>query len=88
MKFERFKNCDCSIAVSTDTGLITPIIFNANTKGLSEIAKNAKELAEKARKGGLKPQEFQGGTFCISNLGMFNIDQFSAVINPPQVWFF
>ena len=57
--FERFKNCDCSIAVSTDTGLITPIVFNANRKGISEIAKDAKSLAEKARKGALKPQEFQ-----------------------------
>lgn len=83
-KIRQFKNCDCSIAVSTDTGLITPIVFSANRKGIAEIAKNAKDLAEKAKKGALKPQEFQGGTFCVSNLGMFAIDQFSAVINPPQ----
>lgn len=83
-KIRQFKNADVSIAVSTDTGLITPIVFNANSKGISEIALNAKDLAGRARKGGLKPQEFQGGTFCISNLGMFAIDQFSAVINPPQ----
>jgi pyruvate dehydrogenase E2 component (dihydrolipoamide acetyltransferase) len=55
----RFKNCDCSVAVSTDSGLITPIVFNANSKGLSEIASTTKELADKARKNQLKPQEFQ-----------------------------
>ena len=55
----RFKNCDCSVAVSTDNGLITPIVFNANLKGLMEIASTTKELADKARKNQLKPQEFQ-----------------------------
>jgi len=80
----RYHSVDISIAVATDKGLITPIIFNAHTKGLSTIAKEAKDLATRGREGKLKPQEFQGGTFSISNLGMFGIREFSAVINPPQ----
>jgi pyruvate dehydrogenase E2 component (dihydrolipoamide acetyltransferase) len=70
--------------VSTDAGLITPIVFGAEDKGLKEISQNVKALAAKAREGKLQPQEFQGGTFTISNLGMFGIKSFSAVINPPQ----
>lgn len=72
------------MAVSTDSGLITPIVVEANQKGLSEISKNVKELAGKARTGSLKPEEYIGGTFTISNLGMFGVDHFSAIINPPQ----
>ncbi|XP_034193602.2 dihydrolipoyllysine-residue acetyltransferase component of pyruvate dehydrogenase complex [Osmia lignaria lignaria] len=75
---------DISVAVSTDNGLITPIVFDTAAKSLVDISKNIKELAEKARNGRLKPEEFQGGTFTISNLGMFGIKQFSAIINPPQ----
>jgi pyruvate dehydrogenase E2 component (dihydrolipoamide acetyltransferase) len=80
----KFKNADVSIAVDTGSGLITPIIFAANAKGLNEISQTTKELAEKAKKNTLKPHEFQGGTFSISNLGMFGISNFAAVINPPQ----
>lgn len=67
----RFENVDVSVAVSTDTGLITPIVFKADTKGIIEISKEIKELAKRARENKLKPQEFQGGTVCVSNLGMF-----------------
>ncbi len=75
------------MAVSTDNGLITPIVFSANIKGLSTISQNTKELAAKARANSLKPNEFIGGTFTISNLGMMGVDNFTAVINPPQVIF-
>ncbi|XP_031838869.1 dihydrolipoyllysine-residue acetyltransferase component of pyruvate dehydrogenase complex, mitochondrial isoform X2 [Nomia melanderi] len=80
----RMPRVDVSVAVATDTGLITPIVFDATAKSLLDIANNIRELAEKARTGRLKPEEFQGGTFTISNLGMFGIKQFSAIINPPQ----
>ncbi|KAM3608682.1 uncharacterized protein V6R79_002996 [Siganus canaliculatus] len=73
-----------SIAVATDKGLITPIIKDAATKGVQEISASAKALAQKARDGKLLPEEYQGGSFSISNLGMFGISGFSAVINPPQ----
>ncbi|XP_058789520.1 dihydrolipoyllysine-residue acetyltransferase component of pyruvate dehydrogenase complex, mitochondrial-like [Phymastichus coffea] len=75
---------DISVAVSTPTGLITPIVFNAAFKGLADISNDVKALAGKAREGKLQPQEFQGGTFTISNLGMFGIRDFCAIINPPQ----
>lgn len=75
---------DISIAVATDRGLITPIIKQAASKGIQEIAATAKVLAQKARDGKLLPEEYQGGSFSISNLGMFGITGFSAVINPPQ----
>uniref|UniRef100_UPI0037E89A25 pyruvate dehydrogenase protein X component, mitochondrial n=1 Tax=Semicossyphus pulcher TaxID=241346 RepID=UPI0037E89A25 len=73
-----------SIAVATDKGLITPIIKDAANKGVQEISANIKALAQKARDGKLLPEEYQGGSFSISNLGMFGISGFSAVINPPQ----
>ncbi|KAJ8368265.1 hypothetical protein SKAU_G00082930 [Synaphobranchus kaupii] len=75
---------DVSVAVSTPNGLITPIVFNAHIKGLSAICKDVTSLAVKAREGKLQPHEFQGGTFTISNLGMFGVKNFSAIINPPQ----
>uniref|UniRef100_A0A3Q1JGI9 Dihydrolipoamide acetyltransferase component of pyruvate dehydrogenase complex n=1 Tax=Anabas testudineus TaxID=64144 RepID=A0A3Q1JGI9_ANATE len=75
---------DVSVAVSTASGLITPIVFNAHTKGLAAISSDVSALAAKAREGKLQPHEFQGGTFTISNLGMFGIKNFSAIINPPQ----
>ncbi|XP_042538684.1 dihydrolipoyllysine-residue acetyltransferase component of pyruvate dehydrogenase complex, mitochondrial [Dipodomys spectabilis] len=75
---------DVSVAVSTPVGLITPIVFNAHIKGLETIANDVVSLATKAREGKLQPHEFQGGTFTISNLGMFGIKNFSAIINPPQ----
>uniref|UniRef100_A0A8C5K7R8 Dihydrolipoamide acetyltransferase component of pyruvate dehydrogenase complex n=1 Tax=Jaculus jaculus TaxID=51337 RepID=A0A8C5K7R8_JACJA len=75
---------DVSVAVSTPAGLITPIVFNAHIKGLETIANDVVSLATRAREGKLQPHEFQGGTFTISNLGMFGIKNFSAIINPPQ----
>lgn len=75
---------DISVAVATDGGLITPIVKAADTLGLVGINEKVKELAGRARANKLKPEEFQGGSFTISNLGMFGIDEFSAVINPPQ----
>uniref|UniRef100_A0A8C7ZMX2 Acetyltransferase component of pyruvate dehydrogenase complex n=1 Tax=Oryzias sinensis TaxID=183150 RepID=A0A8C7ZMX2_9TELE len=75
---------DVSVAVSTASGLITPIVFNAHIKGLAAICTDMAALAAKARDGKLQPHEFQGGTFTISNLGMFGIKNFSAIINPPQ----
>lgn len=80
----QFDAVDVSVAVSTDRGLITPIVFSADRKGLSDISKDVKNLAAKARDGKLQPQEFQGGTFSVSNLGMFGVTHFSAIINPPQ----
>ncbi|XP_066107361.1 pyruvate dehydrogenase protein X component, mitochondrial [Saccopteryx bilineata] len=75
---------DISVAVATDKGLITPIIKDAAAKGIREIADSVKTLSKKARDGKLLPEEYQGGSFSISNLGMFGIDEFTAVINPPQ----
>jgi len=75
---------DMSVAVDTGSGLITPIVKNAESKGLAEISETVKELAGRAKAGKLQPQEFQGGSFTISNLGMFGINQFTAIINPPQ----
>jgi pyruvate dehydrogenase E2 component (dihydrolipoamide acetyltransferase) len=80
----RYNYVDISVAVSTDAGLITPIIADADIKGLAGISTEMKSLAGKARTGKLVPAEYQGGTFTISNLGMFGVDQFSAIINPPQ----
>lgn len=75
---------DVAVAVATDGGLITPIVRRADTKTLTEIGDEVRELAGRARKGGLKPNEFTGGSFSVSNLGMFPVDQFSAILNPPQ----
>jgi len=75
---------DISVAVATPTGLITPILTNAAGRGLVDINRTVKDLATRAKEGKLKPEEFQGGSFSISNLGMFGISSFSAVINPPQ----
>merc|ERR1712072_811586 len=76
--------CDVSVAVDTGSGLITPIVTSADSKGLAEISSNIKELAGKAKAGKLQPQEFMGGTITVSNLGMFGIAHFTAIINPPQ----
>lgn len=98
----RWKKADVSIAVATPTGLITPIVTDVVSKGLSTISAETKALAKKARDGKLQPQEYQvcpllhiniiraqrdprqGGTFTVSNLGMFGISHFTAIINPPQ----
>jgi len=79
-----FDQADVSVAVATPAGLITPIIKAAETRGLADISNAMRDLAGRAREGKLKPEEYQGGTFTISNLGMFGIRDFSAVINPPQ----
>jgi len=81
---KRYQSVDIAVAVATDRGLITPVIRAAHAKGLEAISAEARELAEKARTGKLMPEDYQGGTFSISNLGMFGIKQFDAVINPPQ----
>jgi pyruvate dehydrogenase E2 component (dihydrolipoamide acetyltransferase) len=75
---------DCAVAVALPDGLITPIIKNADQKGLATIASEMKDLASRAKAGKLKLEEFQGGTFSISNLGMYGIKDFTAVINPPH----
>jgi pyruvate dehydrogenase E2 component (dihydrolipoamide acetyltransferase) len=79
-----FKRADVSVAVAAPSGLITPIIVDAGAKSVSAIATEMKALAAKARDGKLQPHEYQGGTASLSNLGMFGIKQFDAVINPPQ----
>jgi len=80
----QFDRADISVAVATPNGLITPIVKAAETKGLKAISEEVKDLAGRAREGKLKPEEFQGGTFTISNLGMFGVKEFAAIINPPQ----
>lgn len=79
-----YERADISMAVAIDGGLVTPVIRGADQLGLADIAKASKELATKARDGKLTPEDYAGGTFSISNLGMFGIKEFSAVINPPQ----
>jgi len=79
-----FARADISVAVSIPGGLITPVVTGADSKSLSVIATEFKDLAGRARDGKLKPEEFQGGTASISNMGMYGIKQFDAVINPPQ----
>lgn len=80
----RYHTVDINVAVNTDAGLFTPLIANADQKGLATIANSVKELAEKAKNSKLTPNDLTIGTFTISNLGMFGIKHFSAVINPPQ----
>jgi len=79
-----FKNTDISVAVAIEGGLITPIVKNVELKGLQEISQDMKVLAQKAKEGKLMPEEYVGGSFSISNLGMYGIKEFAAVINPPQ----
>jgi pyruvate dehydrogenase E2 component (dihydrolipoamide acetyltransferase) len=78
------KRADVSVAVAIEGGLITPIIFDADQKGLAQISAEMKDLAARARDRKLKPEEFQGGTFSLSNLGMFGIKSFASILNPPQ----
>lgn len=80
----QYNNVDISVAVATDGGLITPIIRNADQKSLPAISNEMKDLAARARDNKLKPEEFQGGGFSISNLGMYGVKNFQAIINPPQ----
>ncbi|MDG7055104.1 MAG: pyruvate dehydrogenase complex dihydrolipoamide acetyltransferase [Wolbachia endosymbiont of Menacanthus eurysternus] len=83
-KILRYANIDISIAVALEDGLITPIVKDADKKSVLSISKEVKDLVSRARSGKLRPEEFQGGGFTISNLGMFGIKTFSAIINPPQ----
>ena len=80
-----FESVHLGMAVATDDGLIVPVIFDADTKGMGAISAEAKTLAKKARERKLKPEEFTGSSFSVSNLGMMQIDQFTAIINPPEV---
>lgn len=83
-KIRMFHSADISVAVQTEQGLITPIVKEADRKGLKEISEDVKLLAGKAKENTLAPEEFMGGTFTISNLGMFGVNNFSAIVNPPQ----
>ena len=83
-ELRKYSRADISVAVAAPSGLITPIIFDAAVKGVGQISTEMKGLADKAKAGKLQPHEFQGGTASLSNLGMFGIKQFDAVINPPQ----
>ncbi|WP_226552896.1 pyruvate dehydrogenase complex dihydrolipoamide acetyltransferase [Celeribacter naphthalenivorans] len=80
----QLKSIDISVAVATDGGLITPVLRNADQKSLGTLSSEMKALAAKAREGRLKPDEYQGGGFSLSNLGMYGVKSFSAIINPPQ----
>jgi len=80
----RFKNSDIGVAVALDGGLITPVIRNAETKSLTVISAEVRDLAERARAKKLMPNEYQGGASAISNLGMYGVREFSAIINPPH----
>lgn len=80
----QYSAADISVAVNTDRGLLTPIVFSADSKSVADISKDIKALAGKAKENKLKPEEFMGGTFTVSNLGMFGISQFTAIINAPQ----
>ena len=80
----RFRNADISIAVALETGLITPIVHGANLKGVREIAAESRDLVTRAKAGALKVAEYEGGSFTVSNLGMYGVRQFDAIINRPQ----
>lgn len=80
----RFNSVDISVAVASPKGLVTPVVRNADSRSLDAISTEIKELAGKARDGRLKPEEYKGGGFTLSNLGMYGIREFSAIINPPQ----
>jgi pyruvate dehydrogenase E2 component (dihydrolipoamide acetyltransferase) len=73
-----------AMAVALEEGLITPVVRDCDRKSLGEIAREAKELTDRARARGLKPDDYTGGTFTVSNLGMYDVEQFGAIINPPE----
>ena len=87
-KIRFYEDADVGVAVAIEDGLITPVIRGANKKGIADISKEVKELAEKARSKKLQPEEYTGATFSISNLGMFGIKEFTAIINPPEAAIF
>jgi len=84
-KIRYYRRVHLGMAVATPDGLIVPVIFDADQKRMSEISREARELAKRARERKLTPEQYTGSTFSISNLGMFGIDQFTAIINPPEV---
>jgi pyruvate dehydrogenase E2 component (dihydrolipoamide acetyltransferase) len=79
-----FNRVHLGMAVAVEDGLITPVVFDADRKRMSEISREARELAKRARERRLKPDEYTGATFSVSNLGMFGIEHFTAIINPPE----
>ncbi|MEJ7873364.1 MAG: dihydrolipoamide acetyltransferase family protein [Rubrobacteraceae bacterium] len=81
---ELHEKVNMAMAVALDAGLITPVIRDIASKGLATISRESKDMAQRARDGGLKPDEYQGGTFTVSNMGMFGVESFTAIINPPQ----
>jgi pyruvate dehydrogenase E2 component (dihydrolipoamide acetyltransferase) len=83
-KFEQYSRVNIGVAVAAQDALVVPTIFDADSKSLGQIARDAHGLAEKVREGKITPPEVAGGTFTVSNLGMYGIDEFTAVINPPQ----
>jgi pyruvate dehydrogenase E2 component (dihydrolipoamide acetyltransferase) len=83
-KIRYFNRVHLGMAVATDDGLIVPVIFDADQKGLREISRESRELAARARERKLTPEQYTGSTFSVSNLGMMQIDQFTAIINPPE----
>ena len=87
-KIRFYEDADVGVAVAIDEGLITPVIRGANKKGIADISREVKQLAEKARDKKLQPEEYTGATFSISNLGMFGIKEFTAIINPPEAAIF
>jgi pyruvate dehydrogenase E2 component (dihydrolipoamide acetyltransferase) len=87
-KIRFYEDADVGVAVAIDEGLITPVIRGANKKGIAQIAREVKELAGRAREKKLQPEEYTGATFSISNLGMFGIKEFTAIINPPEAAIF
>ena len=80
----RFKDADIAVAVAMEEGLMTPIVTAANRKGIAQISNEVRDLVTRAKTGTLQQHEFEGGSFTLSNLGMFGIKQFDAIINPPQ----
>ena len=80
----KFSNVNVAVAVATPKGLITPVLFQADSKDLATISAEIKELASRAKEGRLKPEEYKDGSFTVSNLGMYGVREFSAIINPPQ----
>ncbi len=80
----QYQGADVSVAVALESGLVTPVVRSAHLKSLKDISAEVKSLAERARAGKLMPEDYQGGSFTISNLGMYGINQFAAIINPPQ----
>ena len=80
----RHQRVNVGVAVATERGLIVPVVRDADQKSVSQIAREIRELSEKAHSGKLQPNDYSGGTFTVSNLGMFGIEQFNAVINPPE----